>query len=74
MIITLDNIGERYGLLPSEVLSRASTLDLYVMDAALSYRDHAQKKANNETVDYDTADLQAALNQTRRHKESLTNG
>lgn len=67
-------MGERYGMLPSEVLSRASTLDLYVMDAALSYRDHAQKKANNEVVDYDAADLQEAMERTRKHKASLTNG
>ena len=74
MIITLDNMGERYGMLPSEVLSRASTLDLYVMDAALSYRDHQQKKSNNEVVDYDTDELVKAMEQTRKHKAALTNG
>lgn len=74
MIITLDNMGERYGMLPSEVLSRASTLDLYIMDAALSYRDHQQKKSNKEAVDYDTDELAKAIEQTRKHKAALTNG
>jgi hypothetical protein len=74
MIITLDNMGERYGLLPSEVLARASTLDLYVMDAALSYRDHQQKKSNNEIPEYDPNDLMAAMEQTRRHQQALGNG
>ncbi len=67
-------MGERYGLLPSEVLARASTLDLYVMDAALSYRDHQQKKSNNEIPEYDPNDLKAAMEQTRRHQQALGNG
>ena len=67
-------MGERYGLLPSEVLARASTLDLYVMDAALSYRDHQQKKSNNEIPEYDPNDLMAAMEQTRRHQQALGNG
>ena len=37
MIISLDNISSRYGLLPSEALSRASTLDITVLDIASRY-------------------------------------
>ena len=33
----LDALGERYGLLPSELLERANTFDLWVYDAAVSW-------------------------------------
>ena len=41
MVITLDNLAHRYSCLPSEVLRRGSTFDLYVLDVStrwLSYR------------------------------------
>jgi hypothetical protein len=44
------------------------------MDAALSYRDHQQKKSNNEIPEYDPNDLMAAMEQTRRHQQALGNG
>lgn len=34
MLITVDVLAQRYGLLPSEVLNRASTFDLRVMELA----------------------------------------
>ena len=37
MALTLDRIGTRYGLLPSQVLNQASTLDIMVMDISVSY-------------------------------------
>ena len=36
--VTLDRMGERYGMLPSEVLARASSLDLAVMDVSMSFQ------------------------------------
>lgn len=44
----IDAIGKRYGLLPSEVLARANTFDLFILDAALSYEQYHQKKAMNK--------------------------
>lgn len=32
----LDRMGQRYGLLPSEVITRASTFDMVVMDISLN--------------------------------------
>jgi len=32
----LDRMGQRYGLLPSEVVQRASTWDMVIMDISLS--------------------------------------
>lgn len=55
----IDAIGKRYGLLPSEVLERANTFDLYIIDAALSYEQYHQKKAMNkgqEPLDHYTSD------------------
>ena len=66
MILTLDTLGERYGRLPSEVLAQGSTLDLYIMDAALTYRDYQQKKADGKYTETHTdSDLQAILDKAR---------
>ena len=47
-ILQVDGLGKRYGLLPSEVLTRGNTFDLYIMDAAMSFEYyHNQKAANN---------------------------
>lgn len=40
-------MAERYGMLPSEVLRRADTLDITVMTAAISYRNEQMEKAND---------------------------
>lgn len=47
-LLQLDSLGKRYGLLPSEVLYRGDTLDLYVMDAALTYELFEHEKAKNK--------------------------
>jgi hypothetical protein len=44
----IDTMGKRYGLLPSEILSRADTFDLYIMDAALTFENYHKKKANTK--------------------------
>jgi hypothetical protein len=47
-ILQLDGLGKRYGLLPSEVLLRGNTFDLYIMDAALTFENfHHKKQMNN---------------------------
>jgi hypothetical protein len=43
MILTLDNLGKRYGMLPSQVLTQASTFDLVIMDAAMGYEQHVNR-------------------------------
>lgn len=47
-ILQVDTLGKRYGLLPSEVLVRGDTFDLYVMDAALTYEKFQHDKAQNK--------------------------
>jgi len=74
MILTLDTMGERYGMLPSQILSNASTLDLYIMDTAISYHNHQHKAQENKaSLDYEQADLVAAMERTRKHREALKN-
>jgi hypothetical protein len=46
-ILQVDGLGRRYGLLPSEIIRRADTFDLYIMDAALSFENYHHKKAAN---------------------------
>jgi len=51
MILTIDTLAERYGMLPSEAMLRGSTFDLYIMDAAISYNNHQHKKTLNKGID-----------------------
>jgi hypothetical protein len=43
----LDALGERYGMLPSELLERANTFDLWVYDVAVSYINEQQRKSTS---------------------------
>lgn len=45
-LLQIDGLGKRYGLLPSEILRRSDTFDLYVMDAVMSFESYHNKKAN----------------------------
>jgi len=47
MIIMLDSMAERYGMLPSEVLNRANTVDISIMTAAIAYRNEQIERAND---------------------------
>ena len=70
----LDALGERYGLLPSEVLARGSTFDLRTYDIALTHKVNAAKKQNGHqtmkdmTDQYDQQELQQLMDTTRGHK------
>lgn len=46
MAVTLDSLGQRYSLLPSEVMNRATTFDLQIADLAMSYQKMQQNKAH----------------------------
>jgi hypothetical protein len=37
-------MGKRYGMLPSEVIVRANTFDLVIMDTAMSLERHFQEE------------------------------
>lgn len=46
MVISLDNLAYRYGILPSEALARGTTLDLYVMDVGAKWSHKQHEEAN----------------------------
>lgn len=47
MILTVHNLAKTYKLLPSEVLGRASTFDLYVLDTFHRYSKYQEDKAES---------------------------
>lgn len=63
MIMLIDTLSERYGLLPSEVMSRATTFDVFIADSAISYRNLVQERQLNgdKPPEYDQEDLLEAL-------------
>ena len=46
MLVTLDNLAQRYHLLPSQALERATTFDLYVQRVANGYQHYRDQVAN----------------------------
>lgn len=42
MLIAIDSVAERYGMLPHRILEEASTFDLYVLNAGIEYRNRQQ--------------------------------
>ena len=68
-ILMIDSLGKRYGMLPSEVLNRSNTFDLYIMDVALSFENFHHKKAmnngNDPLPDYTTDELLARVKKNK---------
>ena len=50
MMLSLDNLAHRYGLLPSEVIARATTFDLYVIDLSARYERHRTDLAEGKAA------------------------
>ena len=69
-ILQVDGLGKRYGLLPSEVLARGNTFDLYIMDCALTFENYHNKKAANNgkepIPDYTENELMAIMQKAKR--------
>lgn len=49
MIVLIDTMAERYGILPSEVMGRATTFDLFICDTAIGYRNMVTDRASGRT-------------------------
>jgi hypothetical protein len=67
MLLSIDALGKRYSLLPSEVMTKASTFDLVVVDAALGYQTYIQDKADGKkaTPKLSQDEMMAALERVR---------
>ena len=68
MLLSIDAIGKRYSLLPSEVMSKASTFDLVVLDAALGYQTYIQEQADGkkQTPKLSQEEMMAAMERVRK--------
>jgi len=50
MLITVDNLAQRYHLLPSECMERATTFDLFVMEIGSRYAVVREQKRNGTYI------------------------
>lgn len=57
MLLTIDSMASRYGMLPSEILQKATTFDLVMMDAAMGFQRHHRDKAEGRAPQYTEDDL-----------------
>jgi hypothetical protein len=67
----LDALGERYGLLPSEVLTKANTFDLNVYDISAKYQNKQQRKQAGTydiNEEYTQEELQSIMDKARGNK------
>jgi uncharacterized membrane protein YebE (DUF533 family) len=48
-MLTIDRISKRYGILPSQALSSATTMDLRVANTAMAYEIYCQREAQKTT-------------------------
>jgi hypothetical protein len=63
--VTLDSLAQRYSILPSEALNRATTFDLEVLDIAMSYEKFKHNKANGVMPSVKEDTMLEALKQVR---------
>jgi hypothetical protein len=69
----IDSVATRYHVLPSQVLARADTFDLWVLDIASSWQQQQQARAHAQATgqpppapDIPVNTLQAMLERVRR--------
>lgn len=48
MMLTLDFVSQRYGVLPSTLLRDGNSLDIVIADLAQGYRNRQQARANGQ--------------------------
>lgn len=68
--MTIDNLAKEYKLLPSEVIARATTFDLYVLDLGtrhLRYKQDIAEGRQTETK-LSQAELKAMIERVRGDK------
>lgn len=71
--LILDSLAHRYGRLPSEILTIATTQDLWVFDVASSYHNLQAAKQSDPLAGQDLDELAGKLKEMRSGKgESKT--
>lgn len=61
MLLSLDNIAQRYGVLPSAALNKGDTLDLLVLHTSAKYAEWQQTDEYKNNKGHTTKSLQAML-------------
>ena len=61
MMLTLDNMAERYSLLPSEILRRADTLDLEILDVSAKFSHYKETDKYKDNHGYTEKSLLAMI-------------
>ena len=69
-MITIDNLANRYGFLPSEILEKGSTFDLQVLNVSSKYDAYMRKKQDepDSAKTYSQEDLQAMVDTVKNAK------
>lgn len=52
MLVSLDNVASRYGILPSVALKQGNTIDLMVLDVASKYERYTQSDEYKKNKGY----------------------
>jgi len=65
-MISIGHIAKTYGLLPSEVLARATTFDLMITDVYSTWEHHQQNP--KDLQDFDTNELVKIKERTRNDR------
>ena len=68
MMLSLDNLAHRYGILPTEALMRGSTLDLRILDVSARWQQHQQR--GDPLPKATTLNQQDMLNMLKKAQES----
>lgn len=67
-MISIGHVAKTYGLLPSEVLARATTFDLMITDVYATWENHQLNKSSGtapNTSDYNIEDLKAMVEKAK---------
>jgi hypothetical protein len=69
MLLTVHNLAKTYGLMPSEIMSRATTFDLYVLDVSTRHskyqQDVAQGRSQRQTPGLTIGKMQDMIQRAR---------
>lgn len=64
-MMSVGSLAKYYGLLPSEVLERATTYDLMVYDIMMTWEKDRQDKASGRTPELSQEELMKILKESR---------
>ena len=69
MLLTLDNLANRYNCLPSQALANGTTFDLHVLDVSAKWSKHQQDLAEGKSPEAKKLTQQEMLAMIARVKE-----